>query len=108
MSTNNIDSDNCEEKTELCGVAEVSEQADEVCASCGIAEVDNVKLKKCTCELVSYCSDECREEHREQHEEECKKRVKELHDKKLFTQPDSSCFGECPICFLPMPLDNEK
>ena len=106
MSTNNIDSNKCEEKAELCGVAEVSEQADDnICASCGIlAEVDNVKLKKCTCDLVKYCSDKCREEHREQHGEECKNRMKELHDKKLFTQPGSSCFGECPICFLPMPL----
>jgi tetratricopeptide (TPR) repeat protein len=29
-------------------------------------------------------------------------------DKKLFTQPDSSHFGECPICCLPMPLDKRK
>ncbi len=108
MNTNNIDSNKCEEKADrvsLCAVAEGSEQADEVCASCGIAEVDKVKLKKCTCELVKYCSDKCRDKHREQHEEECKKRMEELRDKKLFTQPDSSCFGECPICFLPMPLD---
>jgi hypothetical protein len=112
MSTNNIDdSNNCDEKkadrVSLCGIAdaEVSEQADEVCASCGIAEVDNVKHKKCTCDLVKYHSDEYREEHREQHAEQCKNRAKELHDKKLFTQPDSCCYGECPLCFLPMPLN---
>ena len=111
MSTNNIeDSNKCEEKAGgvLCGVAEVSEQADEVCASCGIAEVDNVKLKKCTCELVKYCSDGCRDKHREQHNEECKKRMAKIRDKILFTQPDSSHYGECPICFLPLPLTLDR
>jgi tetratricopeptide (TPR) repeat protein len=29
-------------------------------------------------------------------------------DKKLFTQPDGSHFGECPICLLPLPLDPRK
>jgi tetratricopeptide (TPR) repeat protein len=110
MSTNNINSNKCEEKAELCDIAEVSDQTAEVCASCGIAEVNNVKLKKCACYLVKYCSDKCREEHREQHAEECEKRMNELHDKVLFAQPDSTHLGECPICFLllPMPLDNEK
>jgi tetratricopeptide (TPR) repeat protein len=51
-----------------------------VCAaSCGIAETDHIGLE-----------------------------ADELHDKKLFTQPDSCCYGECPICFLPMPLDVKK
>jgi hypothetical protein len=87
-------------------------QADEnvVCGLCGIAEVDNIKLEDCDgCDLVKYCGDKCREEHREQHEEECKKRKAELHDdKKLFTQPDVSHLGECPLCFLLMPLDQTK
>jgi hypothetical protein len=43
-----------------------------------------------------------------QHEEECKKRQTEIHDRKLFTQPDETHLGECPLCFLPMPLDAEK
>ena len=85
-----------------------SAAADECCASCGIAVLDNIKLKECACNLVKYCSIECREEHREQHAEECKKRVEELHDQLLFTQPDSSCHGECPICFLPMPIDPQE
>ncbi len=29
-------------------------------------------------------------------------------DDLLFAQPDSSCYGECPICFLPMPIDTLK
>ncbi len=84
-------------------------EADVVCANCGVAEVDEVKLEDCDrCDLVKYCSDKCSEEHREQHEEECKKRKAELHDKKLFRQPDETHLGECPICFLPMPLDPQQ
>ena len=100
------------------------------CASCGIAAVDNVKLKKCDggCDLVKYCSYECQQLHQELHEQECKRRVDEirddiqrraaelrqsflhaeLHDKDLFTQPDGSHMGECPICFLPLSLDITK
>jgi len=57
---------------------------------------------------VKYCSDNCQEIQREQHEEECMKRKAELHDKQLFTHPDSSHLGECPLCFLPMPLDQKS
>jgi hypothetical protein len=83
---------------------------DEVCASCGIAAVDNVKLKGCNdgCDLVKYCSDNCQVNHREQHVDECKNRMAEMHDRDLFTQPDISYMGECPLCFLPLPLDQEK
>ncbi len=74
------------------------------CASCGIAGVDDVKLMECDggCDLVKYCSDACQKIHREQHEEECKK------DKMLFTQPDESYMGECPICCLPLSIDESK
>jgi tetratricopeptide (TPR) repeat protein len=99
-----------EQKLEL-EEAEASLSASgEVCASCGIAAVDDVKLKDCNggCDLVLYCSDKCQESHREQHEEDCKKRKAELHDKKLFTQPDISHLGECPICCLPMPIYASK
>jgi hypothetical protein len=86
------------------------EGLDEVCACCGIAGVDDVKLKLCNggCDLVKYCSDDCQENHREQHGVECKKRKAELHDKQLFTQPDISHFGECPICCLPLSIDHSK
>ncbi len=77
---------------------------EDVCANCGIAEVDNITLEECdACKLVRYCSDKCREDHREQHEEECKKWKAEL-----FTQPDETHHGDCPICFLPMPVDQKK
>ena len=85
-------------------------EAAEVCACFGIAGVDNVKLKTCDggCDLVKYCGDECQENHREQHEEACMKRKAELHGKHLFTQPDISHMGECPICCLPLPLHRSK
>ncbi len=84
--------------------------ADEVCAGCGIAAIDAVKLKLCDggCDLVKYCSDDCQENHKEQHEAACRKRKAELRDKQLFTQPDGICYGECPLCCLPLPLDSSK
>ncbi len=79
------------------------------CASCGKAEIDDIKLKDCDdCDLVKYCSDECQKIHREQHVEACKKRKAELRDKQLFTMPDGSHLGECPICYLPLPIDPSK
>ena len=79
------------------------------CASCGIAEVDDVKMKKCdACDLVGYCSDNCQQEHRPQHEASCKKRAAELRDEILFRQPESTHKGDCPICFLPLPLDRKN
>ena len=78
------------------------------CANCGVAEVD-IKLKDCDgCDLVKYCCDKCTENHREQHNEECKKRAQELHNDHLFRQPDGTHDGECPLCFLPMPLEPQK
>ena len=87
------------------------EEADMMCcASCGIAAIDDVKLKDCDdgCGLVKYCSGGCQEYHRKQHKEECKKRLAELRDIKLFTPPDESHEGECPICCLPLPIDANK
>ena len=79
------------------------------CASCGIAEVDDIELKNCdACDLVRYCSDKCQEDHRQNHEAICKERAAELRDELLFRQPDGSCFGDCPICCLPLPLDKNK
>ena len=80
-----------------------------VCASCGIAEIDDVKLKECdNCDLVRYCSDECKKNHESEHEEVCKKRAAELRDELLFKQPESSHWGDCSICSLPLPLDPRK
>eukprot|EP00984_Skeletonema_dohrnii_P038555 scaffold41902_cov78-Skeletonema_dohrnii-CCMP3373.AAC.2 len=79
------------------------------CASCGIAKGDDIQLKKCAaCYLVRYCSVECQKDHRPKHKKECKKRAAELHDEILFKQPDSSHYGDCPICLLPLPIDERK
>ena len=85
----------------------VVKEADVVscCACCGITEIDNIKLKDCDgCDLVRYCGDECREEHKSEHEEYCKKRAAELRDEILFKHPESCCYGDCPICSLPLPI----
>ncbi len=78
--------------------------AEEVCGSCGkVAE-----LKKCACDLVKYCSVDCQKNHRPQHKKACKKQMAAIHDKRIFSQPDGSHFGECPICLLPLPPDPRK
>jgi tetratricopeptide (TPR) repeat protein len=78
------------------------------CANCGKAEIDNIKLKICTaCKLVKYCSVDCQKNHRKQHKKACKKRAIEIHDDRLFRQPDESYLGECPICCLPLPLGQD-
>jgi hypothetical protein len=87
----------------------INEVDDEVCANCGKAEVDDIKLKICTaCRLVKYCGVECQKNHRPQHKKACKKRAAKIHDDCLFTQPEESHLGECPICCLPLPLDHTK
>ena len=79
------------------------------CASCGTAGDDDIKLKRCTaCRLVRYCSVKCQKEHRSKHKKACKKRAAELHDEILFKQPESSHWGDCPICCLPIPIDPQK
>ena len=77
------------------------------CASCGVTEIDDITT--CDgCDLVRYCSDDCRENRKSEHEEECKKRAAELRDELLFKQPESSYLGDCPICSLPLSIDEKK
>jgi len=79
------------------------------CACCGIAEGDDIKLKTCTaCKSARYCSVKCQKEHRPQHKRACKKRAAELRDELLFKQPESTHYGDCPICCLPLSLDKHK
>jgi tetratricopeptide (TPR) repeat protein len=84
------------------------EMANEVCAHCGKAEVDEIKLKKCACNLVKYCTVDCQKYHRPQHKKACKKKMAEIREENLYRQPDESHLGECPICCLPLPLDLQK
>ncbi len=78
------------------------------CASCGTTAINDVKLKKCACKLVQYCSVDCQKNHRPQHKRLCRKRLAELRDERLLEQPNGSHHGDCPICCLPLPLDAEK
>ena len=89
--------------------AAAKEEDIQCCANCGIARIDDIKLKDCSaCHLVKYCSVKCQKEHWPQHKKECKKRAAELKDEILFEQPESSCYGDCPICCLPVSIDEEK
>jgi len=77
-----------------------------ICAACGKEEDGDTKLKFCTaCKLVKYCSRDCQIAHRSQHKKACKKRAAELRDEALFKEVEPE---ECPICFLPQPLDNQS
>ena len=79
------------------------------CASCGVSGVDNVKLMKCNgCYLVRYCGIECQRDHWRQHKRACKKRAAELRDELLFKQPESTHLGECPLCMIPLTLDEKN
>ena len=82
------------------------------CASCGTAGNDDVTLRKCTaCYSARYCSVKCQREHWPKHKSACKKRAAELaaeFDELLFKQPESSHYGDCPICCLPLSIDPEK
>jgi tetratricopeptide (TPR) repeat protein len=85
--------------------------ADEMscCASCGVAGGDDIKLRNCTaCYLVRYCGVKCQKDHWKKHKKDCRKRAAELRDELLFKQPESTHFGDCPICCLPLPLDRKK
>ena len=56
-----------------------------------------------------YCSDACMRNHLPQHTAVCKKRAAELlREEILFRQPEGTHLGDCPICFLPLPLDYKK
>ena len=80
-----------------------------VCANCGKKDGDELKLKNCTaCYVVKYCSVACQKSHRKQHKQECRERAAELKDEALFSRGHESWYGECPICMLPLPLDNTQ
>ena len=90
-------------------MSEENEPVETCCASCGIAEIDDIKLMECDgCDLVKYCSDACRELHQPEHAGKCRKRAAELRDELLFKQPESTHMGDCPICAIPLPIDQER
>ena len=86
-----------------------TDEADEICASCGIPACDDITLKLCTaCNSVRYCCVECQRQHRSQHKRACKKRAADLRDEILFKQPEGIHFGDCPICFIPIPTGTDE
>ncbi|MDB4430403.1 zinc finger MYND domain-containing protein [bacterium] len=71
------------------------------CASCGKV---GGNLNMCNkCNMVKYCNAACKKKHRSKHKKACEKRVSELHDDALFKEHPPR--EDCPICFLPLPLD---
>ena len=78
----------------------------DACANCG-KEGEEASMNACNkCDLVVYCNVLCKKRHRSKHKKKCEKRVAELYDKKLFKEPPPP--EDCPICFLPLPLDAYK
>ena len=74
------------------------------CACCG-KEGNSADMNTCNkCKMVKYCNAACKKKHRTKHKKACEKRVAELHDEQLFKEPPPR--EECPICFLPLPIDN--
>jgi hypothetical protein len=72
------------------------------CAECGAD--GGVSLKTCkSCMDAKYCDATCQRNHWPMHKKDCKLRVAELRDEALFQDPPPK--EECPICFLPMPLE---
>ena len=75
------------------------------CAACGNEGGDS--MNSCNkCDLVQYCNAACKKKHKSKHKKKCKKRAAELHDEKLSKEPPPR--EECPICFLPLPLQADE
>jgi hypothetical protein len=61
-----------------------------------VAKVDNVKLKKCACKLVKYCSVDCQRNHRPLHKRACKKRLAEIRFDALAEEMLANIFSFLP------------
>lgn len=80
----------------------------ELCANCGKSGNDVDKLKKCNaCYLVKYCDVECQKAHRPEHKKDCRTRAAELKDIELFSEGHKHYLEDCPICLMPMPIDEK-
>ena len=77
-----------------------------VCANCG---KEGSNLNTCNkCKEATYCNAACKKKHQSKHKRECERRVAEMHDESLFTEPPPE-HGDCPICFLRLPsMDTGK
>jgi hypothetical protein len=74
------------------------------CADCGGEAEGGVTLKACkSCMLVRYCNVNCQRNHWSKHKKVGKQRAAERRDEALFKDPPAK--EDCPICFLPMPVN---
>ena len=74
----------------------------QTCAACG---KQGSNLNICNkCKSVTYCNAACKKKHRKKHKKACERRVSQLHDEALFKDIEPE---ECPICFLPMPIETD-
>ena len=88
-------------KNVTCTMASIDNTSTTNCAACG---KEGGNLNTCNkCNMVKYCNAACKKKHRSKHKKVCERRVAELHDEALFKEPPPR--EECPICFLPLPLD---
>jgi len=79
------------------------------CALCGSPGNDDGKLLRCAnCHIARYCGKACQREHWKVHKRICKRRTAELKDEQLFKQPMSNHLGDCPICYLPIPVRESR
>ena len=77
-----------------------------LCAACGKeGEEDNMNICN-KCKTVHYCNVACKKKHKSKHNKKCDRRVAELHEEALFSEPPLR--EECPICMLPLPLDTTQ
>ena len=84
---------------------DISDNNNEKCASCG-KEGKSEDMNTCNkCKMVKYCNAACKKKHRSKHKKACERRVAELHEEALFKEVERD---ECPICFLPMPIDGDE
>jgi len=75
------------------------------CANCG-KESNSNDMNTCNkCKEVKYCNAACKKKHRTKHKKACERRAAELHDEALFKE-SPHLREECPICLLPLPIDN--
>ena len=109
----------CKEKSNNDGVCEMNDMLQSmstvdnevnivsVCANCG-KEGNDINNTCNKCKQVKYCNAACKKKHRHKHKKQCEEHVRlaaeraaELHDEKLFKQPQKE--EHCPICFLLLP-----
>ena len=77
----------------------------EIIQTCAQSGKQGTNLNMCNkCKAVTYCNAACKKKHRKKHKKACERRLAELHEEQLFkdVEPD-----ECPICFLPMPIETD-